>query len=150
MRGVVIVSSVAYGDGGGGIPGVLLGSPRDDADHLIMLGTGQQHWSTVHAADLADFFRRVLEDESARGRYVIGNRVNPTVAELTQAAAVAVGAPGAVPGSDEEARARLGDYFAEVLLLDQGTDAARARAELGWHPSHPSLTEEFRHGSYHK
>ena len=150
MRGVVIVSSVAYGDGGGGIPGVLLGSPRDGAGHLIMLGTGQQHWSTVHAADLADFFRRALEDESARGRYVIGNGVNPTVAELTQAAAVAVGAPGAVPGSDEEARARLGDYFAEVLLLDQGTDAARAQAELGWHPSHPSLTDEFRHGSYRK
>ena len=150
MRGVVIVSSVAYGDSGGGIPGVLLGSPRDDAGHLIMLGTGQQHWSTVHAADLADFFRRVLEDESARGRYVIGNRVNPTVAELTQAAATAVGAPGAVPGSDDEARARLGDYFAEVLLLDQGTGAARARPELGWHPSHPSLTDEFRHGSYRK
>jgi nucleoside-diphosphate-sugar epimerase len=150
MRGVVIVSSVAYGDGGGGIPGLLLGSPRDDAGHLIMLGTGQQHWSTVHAADLADFFRRALEDESAQGRYVIGNGVNPTVAELTQAAAVAVGAPGAIPGSDEEARARLGDYFAEVLLLDQGTDAARARAELGWHPSHPSLSDEFRHGSYQK
>ena len=47
-----------------------------------MLGTGQQHWSTVHAADLADFFRRVLEDESARGRYVIGSGVKPTVAEL--------------------------------------------------------------------
>jgi len=28
------------------------------------------------------------------------------------------------------------------------TDAARARAELGWHPAHPSLTDEFRHGSY--
>jgi nucleoside-diphosphate-sugar epimerase len=150
MRGVVIVSGVAYGDGGGGIPGLLLGSPRDDAGHLIMLGTGQQHWATVHAADLADFFRLVLEDESARGRYVIGNGVNPTVAELTQAAAVPVGAPGAVPGSDDEARARLGDYFAEVLLLDQGTDAARARAELGWYPSHPSLTDEFRHGSYRK
>ena len=150
MRGVVIVSSVAYGDGGGGIPGLLLGSPRDDAGHLIMLGTGQQHWSTVHAADLADFFRRVLEDESARGRYVIGNGLNPTVAELTQAAAVAAGAPGAVTGSDDEARARLGDYFAEVLLLDQGTDAARARAELGWHPSHPSLSDEFRHGSYRR
>ena len=150
IRGVVIVSSVAYGDGGGGIPGLLLGSPRDDAGHLIMLGTGQQHWSTVHAADLADFFRRALEDDAARGRYVIGNGVNPTVAELTQAAAVAVGAPGAVPGSDDEARARLGDYFAEVLLLDQGTDAARARTELGWYPSHPSLSDEFRHGSYRK
>ncbi len=150
MRGVVIVSSVAYGDGGGGIPGLLLGSPRDDAGNLIMLGTGQQHWSTVHAADLADFFRRALEDDSARGRYVIGNGFHPTVAELTDAAAVAVGGPGAVPGSDDEARARLGDYFAEVLLLDQGTDAARARAELSWHPSHPSLVDEFRHGSYRK
>ena len=148
VRGAVIVSSVAYGDGGGGIPGLLLGSPRDDAGRLIMLGTGQQHWSTVHAADLAGFFRRVLEDESARGRYVIGNGVNPTVAELTQAAAVAADAAGAVPGSDDEARARLGDYFAEVLLLDQGTDAARARAELGWYPTHPSLSDEFRHGSY--
>jgi nucleoside-diphosphate-sugar epimerase len=54
-----------------------------------MLGTGQQHWSTVHVADLADFFRRALEDESARGRYIIGGGSNPTVAELTEAAAVA-------------------------------------------------------------
>ena len=148
MRGVVIVSSVAYGDGGGALPGLLLGSPRDEAGRLVMVGSGQQHWSTVHAADLADFFRRVLEDDSARGRYVIGNGLRPTVAELTEAAAVAVGAAGAVPGSEQEARARVGDYFAEVLLIDQATDAARARAELDWHPSHPSLTDEFRNGSY--
>ena len=148
MRAVVIVSSVAYGDGGGGIPGVLLGSPRDDAGNLIMLGTGQQHWSTVHVADLADFFRRVLEDDSAHGRYVIGNGVNSTVAELTEAAAAAAGAAGAIPGSDDEARARLGDYFAEVLLLDQSTVAAKARTEFDWSPSHPGLVEEFRRGSY--
>jgi nucleoside-diphosphate-sugar epimerase len=150
MRGAVIISGTAYGDGGGGIPGALLGSPRDDDGNLIMLGTGRQHWVTVHVADLADFFRRVLEHDSARGYYVVGDGANPTVAELTEAAAVAAGASGAVPGSDDEARARLGDYFAEVLLLNQGTDSAKARAELGWHPSHPSLTEEFRNGSYRK
>jgi nucleoside-diphosphate-sugar epimerase len=150
MRGVVIVASVAYGDAGGGIPGLLLASPRDEDGNLIMLGTGQQHWSTVHVADLATFFRRVLEDDSARGRYAIGDGLNPTVAELTEAAAVAAEAPGAVPGSDDEARARLGDYFAEVLLLDQGTVAARARDQLGWHPTHPGLVDEFRHGSYSK
>jgi len=148
MRGVVVVSGVAYGDGGGGIPGLILGSPRDNQGNLIMLGTGQQHWSTVHAADLADFFRRVLEDDAARGYYVIGNGLNSSVAELTEAAAIAAGAPGAVPGSDEEARGRLGEYFAEVLLLDQGTIAAKARAELDWSPSHPGLVEEFRQGSY--
>jgi nucleoside-diphosphate-sugar epimerase len=147
MRGVVLVAGAAYGDGGGGVPGLLLGSPRDGAGNLLMLGTGQQHWSTIHVADLADAFRRALEHDSARGYYLIGD-ANPTVAELTDAAAVAVGAPGAVPGSDAEARARLGDYFAEVLLLDQSVDAAKAHAELDWHPSHPGLVDEFRHGSY--
>jgi nucleoside-diphosphate-sugar epimerase len=148
MRGVVPISSVAYGDGGGGIPGLLLGSPRDDAGNLVMLGTGRQHWSTVHVADLADFFRRALESDSAHGYYVIGNGLNPTVAQITQAAAIAAGASGAVPGSDDEARARLGELFAEVLLLDQGTKAAKARSELDWAPSHPSLIDEFSHGSY--
>jgi len=150
LRGVVIVSGVAYGDGGGGIPGLLLGSLRDDDDNLIMLGTGQQHWSTVHVADLANFFRRAMEDDSARGYYVVGDGLNPTVAEITEAAAVAAGASGAVPGSDEEARARLGDYFAEVLLLDQGTEATRAKTGLNWSPSHPGLVDEFRNGSYRK
>jgi nucleoside-diphosphate-sugar epimerase len=150
MRGVVITSGVAYGDGGGGVPGLLLGSPRDEAGNLIMLGTGRQHWATVHVADLANFFRLVLEQDSAGGRYVIGNGQDPTVAELTEAAAVAASAPGPVPGSDDEAKTRLGDYFAEVLLLDQGSVAAKAREELGWAPSHPGLPEEFRYGSYRK
>src|SRR4051794_41640690 len=102
MRGVVIAASTAYGDGGGGLPGLLLGSPRDDAGNLIMLGTGRQRWSTVHVADLAVAFRRALEDDSARGYYVIGDGNNPTVAELTEAAAVAARAPRAGPGSDHE------------------------------------------------
>jgi hypothetical protein len=55
------------------------------------------------------------------------------------AAAVAVGAPGAVPGSDEEARQRVGDYFAEVLLLDQGTTAAKLEpSSIGLHPTQDS------------
>jgi nucleoside-diphosphate-sugar epimerase len=148
VRGIVVVSSTAYGDGGGGVVGVILNSPRDGDGNLIILGDGQQHWSTVHVADLADFFRRALEDDSARGRYIVGDGLNPAVAELTEAAASAIGAPGAVPGSDEEARQRLGDYFAEVLLLDQGTAAARARTELGWAPSQLGLVEELREGSY--
>ena len=148
MRGVVIVSSIVYGEGGGALPRLLLGSPRDDAGNVIMFGTGRQHWSTVHAADLADFFRRVLESSSARGYYVVGDGRNPTVAELTDAAAVAVGAPGAVPGSDDEARGRVGDSFADVLLLDQAATGAKARAELDWRPLQPGLTDDFRHGSY--
>jgi nucleoside-diphosphate-sugar epimerase len=150
VRAIVPVSGSAYGDAGGGIPGLLLGSPRDDAGNLIMIGEGRQHWATVHVADLADFFRLALEQDSAHGYYAVGNGLASTVAELTEAAAVAAGAPGAVPGSDTEARSRLGDYFAEVLLLDQGTQATRARVELGWKPTQLGLIEEFRTGSYRK
>ena len=96
MRGVVITSGVAHGTAGRA-PRLLLGSPRDSAGNLIMLGAGQQHWSTVHVADLADLFRRVLESDSAKGRYVVGNGMDPTDAELTEAAAAAVGAPRGCP-----------------------------------------------------
>lgn len=57
---------------------------------------------------------------------------------------------GAVPGSDAEARAHLGDYFAETLLLDQGTSAAKARSEIGWQPSHATLGDEFLHGNWRR
>jgi nucleoside-diphosphate-sugar epimerase len=148
LRGIVLVSSVAYGDGGGALPRLLLGSPLDADGNLITVGTGQQHWSTVHVADVAVLFRLALEHETAHGYYVVGNGLAPTVTELTEAAAVAVGAPGAVPGSEEEARGRVGDYFAEVLLLDQATTADKARTELGWQPTLPGLVEELRQGSY--
>lgn len=149
LRGVVIVSGTAYGDAGGAVPGVVLGSPRDDSGRLIMLGTGEQHWATVHVADLAQVFRRALENASARGLYVVANGTRPTVAEITEAAAVAVGAPGAVAGSEAEARSRLGD-FAEGLLLDQAIDAARVRNEFGWNPTHPTLVDDLRSGSYRR
>jgi nucleoside-diphosphate-sugar epimerase len=89
VRAIIPVSGSAYGDAGGGIPGLLLGSPRDDGGNLIMIGEGRQHWVTVHVADLADFFRRALEQDSAHGYYAIGNGHAPTVAELTEAAAAA-------------------------------------------------------------
>jgi nucleoside-diphosphate-sugar epimerase len=148
MRSIVVVASTAYGDGAGGLPGLLLGSPRDDAGNVVMLGSGQQHWSTVHVADLAAALRRALERDSARGYYIVDDGLHPTVAELTDAAAVASGAPGAIPGSDGEARARVGGAFAEVLLLDQGTDTTKARTELDWRPSRSGLVDDFRYGSY--
>ena len=92
----------------------------------------------------------MLGDTAARGYYVVGNGLNPTVAELTEAAAVAVGAPGAVAGSDEEVRARVGNYVAEVILLDQGTSASKARADLGWEPTRAGLVDELRDGGYRK
>jgi nucleoside-diphosphate-sugar epimerase len=148
LRGIVVVCGTVHGEGGGRTARLLLDSPRDDAGNLVMLGSGRQHWSTVHAADLADLFVRIVESESARGRYIAEDGTNPTVAELTRAAAAAAGASGAVPGSDDEARSRLGSLLADVLLLDQHVVTTRARDTFDWRPSRPSLVEEFRHGRY--
>src|SRR5690348_11916708 len=113
------------------------------------LRTTRLRWSRGEARSNAacSMPRACAEWSSCRAAYGDGgglNRPSPS----TEAAAVAVGAPGAVPGSDDEARARLGEYFAEVLLLDQSIVATRARDELGWHPSRPGLGDEFRNGSY--
>ena len=56
---------------------------------------------------------------------------------------VGIGAVPAVPGLGPD----QGWVGMTVQFL---VDAARAGAELGWQPSHPSLTDEFRHGSYRK
>ena len=95
MRGIVPVHSVAYGDGGGALPGLLLGSPRDADGNLVMIGTGQQHWSTVHVADAAAFFRLALEEDTAHGYYILGNdgSVHPFGTARNDGSARALGAP---------------------------------------------------------
>jgi hypothetical protein len=38
----------------------------------------------------------------------------------------------------------------EEKAAHQGTLAAKARADLGWSPTHPSFVDELRQGSYGK
>ena len=89
-----------------------------------------------------------LVQDGARADSVAARGAKPAVVDLYDQPAVASllqDADGAIhTASPGNATA------AEVLLLDQGTDAAKARAELGWSPSRPSLADEFRHGSYRK
>ena len=143
MRGAVIVSSIGYGDGSGGIPALLLGSPRDDTGNLIMIGAGQQHSWTVHVADLANLFRRVPEGDSARGYHLVGDgQTRPSRNSLSRPL-TRPALQGRSPVPMKRRGQRLDDYFAEVLLLDQGTPAAKARDELGWSSTHPTSSTSF-------
>ncbi len=98
----------------------------------------------MHVDDVAALYALVVERGEALG-YVIGaSGDNPTVRELGEAAA---GPAGVAPESDDASRQRLGGAFADALLLDQATEAAKAKA-LGWKPVGPTLVEELRSGSY--
>jgi nucleoside-diphosphate-sugar epimerase len=141
VKASVVAPAIVYGYGQG-IAGSISGAPRDEDGALHLIGDGTQHWTTVHVDDLAELYVAVLEKAPGGQTYIGASGENPTVLELGQAV---VGAEGStVPESIEETNGRLGELFAEALLLDQSTDAAKSKRELGWTPSRPSLTEELR------
>jgi len=146
-RVAIVAAGVVYGDGGG-IPRLVVASPRDSSGRLITIGTGRQRWATVYARDLADLYVRVLESPGAAGYFIAASGDSPTVREITDAAARSAAAPGVAAETDDDARDRLGQYLADALLLDQQATGAKARAELGWSPSGPNLADELEHGSY--
>ncbi len=100
VRASVVQPGIVYGKGAG-IASMLLGGPRDGDGALTLVGTGEQHWTTVHVDDLADLYLLVLE--AAPGAYVGVGGDSPTVRELGEAAG-----PVAA-GSAEESVQRLGE-----------------------------------------
>ena len=115
---------------------------------LVLPGSGDQHWTTVHADDLGRLYALALRRAPAGSWYLAVSGSNPTVREIGVAASRGAGGSGAVVGSSaEETVARLGPFGA-ALLLDQQASGARARAELGWRPEGPTLLSDLEHGSY--
>ncbi|MCU1550119.1 MAG: hypothetical protein JWR36_679 [Glaciihabitans sp.] len=136
----VIAPGIVYGYGKG-IPGVIANAPRNAADALILVGSGDQHWTTVHVDDLADLYVAVLDNGSSGEVYLGVSGGNPTVRELGQAV---VGPDGAVAADGlDSTRARLGEEFADALFIDQQASGAKAREHLGWAPNRPTLVEEL-------
>ena len=135
----VIEPGIVYGYGKG-IPNVISGAPRTESGALTLLGTGDQHWTTVHVDDLAELYVLVLQNATGGERYLGVNGESVTVRQLAEAV---VGSGGEVALGDlavtEQA---LGKGFTEALLLDQQASGAKARA-LGWNPSRPSILDEL-------
>ncbi|KAA1373575.1 NAD-dependent epimerase/dehydratase family protein [Aeromicrobium fastidiosum] len=137
LRASVVQPGIVYGHGAG-IPAMLVGGVDDGT--LTLVGSGDQHWAAVHVDDLADLYVRALTNAPGGKAYIAASGDNPTVRELGEAVADTV-----VPESDEETVARLGP-FGEALLLDQQATGQRAKSELGWQPSRPTLVELLAKG----
>ena len=131
VRATVVQPAVVYGHGAG-IPAMLVGQKS-------LPGTGEQHWTTVHVDDLADLYVAALDSPGGHA-YLAASGDNPTVRELGDAIGDDVTAQG-----DQATLDTLGP-FGEALLLDQQASGAKARADLGWSPSRPSLVELLREG----
>ena len=137
VKASVLAPAVVYGHGKG-MANLITGAPTGDAGALL-IGSGEQHWATVHVDDLADLYLAVLEMAPGGDSYLGASGQNPTVRELHEAVHAAV-----VPQTDDETRDRLGAAFADALLLDQQASGVKAKREFGWAPHRPSMVETLR------
>jgi nucleoside-diphosphate-sugar epimerase len=141
LKASVVAPGVVYGHGGGLPIGLFTYGPRTEDGALRLVGSGEQHWGTVHVEDLADLYVAVVERAPGGQLYIGASGVNPTVREMAQAA---VGPQGSVaPETNEQTRERLGVAFADALLLDQRASGTRAKQQLGWTPRRPTVLEEL-------
>ena len=127
VRSVVIAPGIVYGRGAG-LPRFVTDAPRTDDGALVLLGSGDQHWTTVHVEDLGRLYARALTEAAPGSYYLAVNGQNPTVRELGEAAARGAGGDGrTVPSTAAETEARIGP-LAEAFLLDQQATGAKARS----------------------
>jgi nucleoside-diphosphate-sugar epimerase len=137
VRSIVIAPGIVYGHGAG-LVNVILQGPRRDDGTLLVPGSGEQHWTTIHVDDLAAFYVAALENAAPGSYYLAVSGDNPTVREIALTAAERVEAE-----PTEQSEARLGALLG-ALALDQQASGDKARNELGWRPERPSLLQELR------
>ncbi len=138
----VVVPGVVYGHGAG-LPTLLVDAPRDGAGRVVLVGDGSQHWGVVHVDDLAALYVLVLDSGSPLGRVLAVTGENPVVADLA-----AANGSDVVAEPVEQTRARLGEAFADALLLDQVFVPGAKAAALGWSPQEATLFDDLARGSY--
>jgi nucleoside-diphosphate-sugar epimerase len=141
VRSIVIAPGIVYGHGGG-LPNLIINGPRSDAGELLFPGSGHQHWATVHVDDLGRLYLAALENAPAGSYYLAVGGDNPTVREMATAVSDKV-----APEPVEQTVSRIG-ALEGALALDQQASAQKARDELGWIPTGPSLLTELASGSY--
>ncbi len=153
VRSVIICPSLIYGVGTGAakhsiqVPWLIaLAKKAGVAKHY---GPGENIWSNVHIADLVDLYRLALERAPAGAFYFSENGEN-SMKDICEAINRKLGvAGGTVPMSLQEAASEWGEAATQNTMgSNSRVRAIRAREELGWSPSKPSLISEIEQGCY--
>jgi 2-alkyl-3-oxoalkanoate reductase len=110
---------------------------------MPVVGGGTGVWSLIHIADAAEATVAAL-DHGKSGAYNIVDNNPARVSEWLPALAAAVGAPKPMRVPAWLARPIAGEYGVATMTSAQGASNARAKAELGWTPTHPDWREGFR------
>lgn len=146
VRAVVIRPTLIYGPGRGvhrdsiQVPWLVALAKKHGVPKHI--GPGGNIWSNVHIDDLVDLYLRIVAEAPAGALYYAENGEN-AMRDVCVAIGRALGmGERTAPMSVEEASAEWGEGAARYTMgSNSRVRARRARDELGWRPSRPSLLE---------
>jgi len=142
IRSFIVRPGIAYGRGGG-IPTMFVQSARERGAATIV-GDGENHWATIHVADLGRLIALALECGRPGRAYNAVADERYRVSEIAEAASRGAGAGGATVTVPTEIMGQYG----ECLALDQRISAERAKTDLGWATREATIVEDLECGSY--
>ncbi|MGA9859221.1 MAG: NAD(P)-dependent oxidoreductase [Solirubrobacteraceae bacterium] len=140
-EGIVLRYGGLYG------PGTSLSKDGDQAQLIAsrkfpLVGSGDGLWSFVHVADAAEATVAAVE-RGERGIYQIVDDEPAPVREWLPAAAQAMGARQPYKVPRWLGRIVAGEAAAAMMTEVRGASNAKAKADLGWQPAHPSWRAGF-------
>ena len=153
VRSIIICPSLIYGISRGpdkhSMQVPLLIELAKKAGVARHYGRGKNIWSNVHIDDLVDLYVLALASAPAGAFYFAENGEN-SMRQVCQAINRRLGVKaGTVAMSLGEASREWGEGTAQNTMgSNSRVRAVRARAELGWRPSRPSLIDEIKSGCY--
>jgi len=146
VQGMVLRPGMVYGRQGGFVAAMFADARQNGAVKVI--GDGQNHWSSVHADDLADLYVRAINAPAPGELFVACAGLPQPVRKIALAVTRACGIEGKIEFIPvEKARGTIGS-MADCLVMNQLVASTKATRYFGWNPRRPSIFFEIFSGSY--
>ena len=147
VKSVVLRPVAVYGHGRDHLMPMLIGMAKQ-AGIARYVNDGSARWSMVHVDDVGEGYRLALE--KAPGGAVYNFAAEPPVSfkELAEVASRVAGLGGRTEGLPIEQAAQIMGPLAYNFTFDLVVSAAKARRELGWLPTGPTLRAEADAGAF--
>jgi nucleoside-diphosphate-sugar epimerase len=148
LRTLVIRPSMAYGYGRSIQVPLLIDIARHSGIGRY-LGRGDNRWSNVHLDDLVDLYVLALEKAPTGSLYNVASG-EATIRDIAGSISRMLGFGGRTRTMTvEEGVAFKGrDFWWIDLASNSRVSGMKARRELGWTPSRPSIVHDIENGSY--
>lgn len=154
IRTIVLVPTMIYGTGLGIKPNSIqvpmLIELAKEKQAGVYIEKGENKWSNVHIADLADLYVLALENAPS-GSYFYTENGNASLKDIAESISTVLGFEGKTESITLDSAISLWgpDAAAYGFASNSLVNSDKARKILGWQPKFNSILDDIETGSYH-